>query len=138
MKSYACLVIALLAPISSLASEENCSETQATAEKIMSSRQNGIDAETLKRALLSSSEVSGREKATELADKALELLNKAYATPMEGMLSRKYLASREFSRASFLNCVGNKPLFKPKNAIADTDTIRRITGIENKPKTTVL
>ena len=57
---------------------------------------------------------------------------------MEGMLSSKYLASREFSRASFLNCVGNKPLFKPKNAIADTDTIRRITGIEDKPKTTVL
>lgn len=87
---------------------QDCRQAQRIAQDMMFSKQNGASIEDLKKMLARGSSVFTREEAERLTDLTIDMLENAYNTPVQHSLAQKYLASKDFSRATYVQCVDNK------------------------------
>lgn len=86
---------------------QDCKQAQKIAQDVMFLRQNGGNVDELKKVLARGSVDFTRKEVERLAD-SLGMLDSAYNKPIEEGLARKHLASKDFSRAAYLQCRDKK------------------------------
>lgn len=126
MKKCILILAVSLTSITAVASTNDCEKTRSTANSIMSLRQQGFDVDTIKKSLSANSKdmkVRSKKEAEFMADKTLELLDKAYSVPLQDSLSMQYLSSKSFEKSSFLNCISDKNGLKDKEVVTPVSTV---------------